>query len=401
MLCSFSRDIHNRYHVHEHTHHVDSALEIQQNAHHSCIYYIQSYCAIRARASFLSPLPCSPPWGIWSRSAAGCMVIKMGDAIKYDFGGDVHTGSDIMSLTPFIENVLPPSLPPPNAYRPMPNIPSFHLTSVLNSSSRAAPSSTQMPRLASHPPHLPPLCALSFEMYKSPSETNSNPLSSHTLPTPRPSCGAYRMSQTGNHSFHSINMSASKYSSESSLSSNFLSAVKSSTADYTNSATSQTPPHTPCTLNTSTYLRASSSTSSHQTTGSSSAVHIPSDTQSSLLPTSKNLIPITSPPMTSPNSNLTSDDLMGINGNLPELLHLPNDFLPTTKKLIDHKHGDKIWRYAVHFDRSLPEKNPTYSQMESFLEKINIFYEEANDNLTKCLLSFLKVHCLFLNFVIL
>ena len=61
--------------------------------------------------------------------------------------------------------------------------------------------------------------------------------------------------------------------------------------------------------------------------------------------------------MTSPNSNLTSDDLMGIiNGNLPELLHLPNDFLPTTKKLIDHKHGDKIWRYAVHFDRSLPEK---------------------------------------------
>jgi hypothetical protein len=94
--------------------------------------------------------------------------------------------------------------------------------------------------------------------------------------------------------------------------------------------------------------------------------------------------------------------LMGImNGNLPELLHLPNDFLPTTKKLIDHKHGDKIWRYAVHFDRSLPEKNPTYSQMESFLEKINIFYEEANDNLTKCLLSFLKVHCLFLNFVIL
>jgi len=111
---------------------------------------------------------------------------------------------------------------------------------------------------------------------------------------------------------------------------------------------------------------------------------------------------MTSHTMTSPNSNLTSDDLMGIiNGNLPELLHLPNDVLPTTKKLIDHKHWDKIWRYAVHFDRSLPEKNLTFSQMESFLEKINIFYEEANDNLTKCLLSFLKVHCLFLNFVIL
>ena len=40
MLCSFSRDIHNRYHVHEHTHHVDSALEIQQKAHHTAAYII-------------------------------------------------------------------------------------------------------------------------------------------------------------------------------------------------------------------------------------------------------------------------------------------------------------------------------------------------------------------------
>jgi hypothetical protein len=174
-------------------------------------------------------------------------------------------------------------------------------------------------------------------MYKSPSKTNSNPLSGHTLPTPRPSCGAYSMSQTGNHSLHAINMSASKYSSESSLSSIFMSAVKSSTAGYTNSAPSQTLSHTPCTLNTSTYSRASSLTSSHQTTGSSSAVHVPNDTQLSLLPTSRYQIP-----MTSPNSNLTSDDLMGIiNGKLPELLHLQNDFLPI-KKLIDQKHGNKI-----------------------------------------------------------
>ena len=40
VLCSFSRDIHNRYHVHEHTHHVDSALEIQQKAHHTAAYII-------------------------------------------------------------------------------------------------------------------------------------------------------------------------------------------------------------------------------------------------------------------------------------------------------------------------------------------------------------------------
>jgi hypothetical protein len=107
-------------------------------------------------------------WGIWSLSAAGCMVIKMGDAIKYDLGGDVCTWSDITSLTPRLQNVLPPSLPHPNAYHPMPNVPSFHLTSVFNSSSRAAPSSIQLPQPVPHPPHLPPLCVSSIAMYESP-----------------------------------------------------------------------------------------------------------------------------------------------------------------------------------------------------------------------------------------
>ena len=304
----------------------------------------------------------------------------------YDCGGDIHTGSDITSRTPHLQNVRPPSLLfPPNAYRPM-------------TSSRAPPSSTQWPRPAPCHPRLPPLCVPSVAMYEISSETNSNPPSGNTLPNPGLSCVAYRRSPTGNHSSHAINTPASKYSSASSLGSNFPSAVKSSTADYSISApTSLTPSHTPCTLNPSTYSRASSLTSSHQTTGSSSAVHVPHDTQSSLLPTSTNQIP-----MTSPNSNLSSDDLMGIiNGQLPELLPLPNDFLPAKKKFIDQKHGDKMWRYAVHFDRSLPEKNPSYSQMESFVEKINIFYEEANDNLTKCLLSHLMVRCLFVNFMIL
>ena len=61
------------------------------------------------------------------------------------------------------------------------------------------------------------------------------------------------------------------------------------------------------------------------------------------------------------------------------------------------KDGDMHYTLIEAFQK----KSPTYSQMESFLEKINIFYEEANDNLTKCLLSFLKVHCLFLDYVIL
>jgi hypothetical protein len=206
-------------------------------------------------------------------------------------------------------------------------------------------------------------------MHESPSGTNIIPPSGHTLPTPVLSCVAYRRSPTENHSSNPINTPASKYSSASSLGSGVPSAVKSSS-----SATSRT----------------SSLTSSHHTTGASSVVHVSSDTQSSLLPVSNN-----QQSMPSPNSNLTSDDLMGIiNGKLPELLPLPNDFLPAKKKFIDQSHGSKMWRYAVHFDRSLPEMNPSYSQMESFVEKINNFYEEANDNLSKCLLERLMVRCL-------
>ena len=37
------------------THIVDSALEIQQKAHHSCIYYIQSYCAIEEQEHHFCP----------------------------------------------------------------------------------------------------------------------------------------------------------------------------------------------------------------------------------------------------------------------------------------------------------------------------------------------------------
>ena len=82
-----------------------------------------------------------------------------------------------------------------------------------------------------------------------------------------------------------------------------------------------------------------------------------------------------------------------MNEESPALLYLPIDFLPTKKKQIDTNHGNKIWSYAVHFDRSLPEKDPNDSQMESFLRRINMLYEEVNDNLTKCLLSHLMVGC--------
>ena len=150
---------------------------------------------------------------------------------------------------------------------------------------------------------------------------------------------------------------------------------------------SHTPFHTPVDLNPSTDSTASSSTSSHQTMGESSAVHFAGYSLSSLLLTSKDLNPISTP-----NLSLPSYDMREImNGKLPELLYLLSDFLQTKKNQIDTNYGNKIWWYAVHFDRSLPEKDQNDSQMESFLRRINMLYEEVNNNLTKCLLSHLKV----------
>ena len=80
-----------------------------------------------------------------------------------------------------------------------------------------------------------------------------------------------------------------------------------------------------------------------------------------------------------------------MDGKPPKLLCLPSDFLPTKKKQIDKNHGMKICSYAVHFNRSLPEKNPNDLQIELFLSKINMLHEEINDDLTKCLLSHLMV----------
>ena len=75
--------------------------------------------------------------------------------------------------------------------------------------------------------------------------------------------------------------------------------------------------------------------------------------------------------ITTDETKLSSYDMIGImNGKLPDMLFLSNEFLPAKKNLIDERHGYKIWSYAVHFDQSRPEKNPDDFQMQSFLKKI-------------------------------
>jgi hypothetical protein len=62
-----------------------------------------------------------------------------------------------------------------------------------------------------------------------------------------------------------------------------------------------------------------------------------------------------------------ADDLNGtMDGIKSKWLFLPNDFLPAKKKLIDEYHCNENWKYAVHFDSSLPDKNPDDSQMQTF-----------------------------------
>jgi hypothetical protein len=53
-----------------------------------------------------------------------------------------------------------------------------------------------------------------------------------------------------------------------------------------------------------------------------------------------------------------------MNGKSPDLLYVPYDFLPKNKIHINEIDGSRVWTYAAHFDRSLPEENPDQSQIE-------------------------------------
>ena len=310
-----------------------------------------------------------------------------------------------------------PVLPPPHLshYHPLPVVPPFKSSSVLetiNTSTSSPqnepePSSMQVlpPALHSHhptqvlppplrpeqspPPITPPFYA-SKDQTGRPSTSNSNPSSTHTPTTVDHSYHYYRNHQPDIRSFHPPSGVVQSMNSFASTHSRATSKVKSAAVIYqTTPPTTMSPFHTPGVVDPSTYSEASSLTSSHQTTGTSSAVNYTSDSKTSSLQTlnDQHLI-------TTNDSNLSSHDMIGIiNGKPPDMLFLPNDFLPAKKKLIDERHGYKIWTYAVHFDRSLPDKNPDGVQMQSFLNKIMHFYEDIYDNLTKCLLSHLMVGC--------
>ena len=316
-----------------------------------------------------------------------------------------------------------PLLPPPHFshHHSPPVVPPFTSSSVLepiNASTSSSPqnepnpSSTQVlpPDLQSYhptqvlppplrpkqspPPIIPPFYASKDET-GDPSTSNSNPSSTHTPATVDHSYYYYRNHQPEIRPFHppsgvvrSMNSFASTHSRATFSNSILPSRVKSAAVIYQTAPTiTMSPFHTPGAVDPSTYSESSSLTSSHQTTGTSSAVNFTSDSKASSLQTSNDQHRITTN-----DSNLSSSDMIGImNGKPPEMLFLPNDFLPAKKKLIDERHGYKIWTYAVHFDRSLPDKNPDDVQMQSFLNKIMHFYEDIYDNLTKCLLSHLMV----------
>ena len=289
-----------------------------------------------------------------------------------------------------------PVLPPPHFshHHSPPVVPPFTSSSVLepiNASTSSSPqnepnpSSTQVlpPDLQSYhptqvlppplrpkqspPPIIPPFYASKDET-GDPSTSNSNPSSTHTPTTVDHSYYYYRNHQPEIRPFHppsgvvrSMNSFASTHSRATFSNSMLPSRVKSAAVIYQTAPTiTMSPFHTPGAVDPSTYSESSSLTSSHQTTGTSSAVNFTSDSKASSLQTSNDQHRITTN-----DSNLSSSDMIGImNGKPPDMLFLPNDFLPAKKKLIDERHGYKIWTYVVHFDRSLSDKNPDDVQMQ-------------------------------------
>ena len=288
---------------------------------------------------------------------------------------------------------LPPLFPPHHIYRnPPAAIKQFHAQSSM---ARTIDSATSMYSRESTLKSNVPSTVKSPVEYKSyiPPSTHS-PF--HITGPYNQSTHSRASSMTSSHQessmMHTVHSATSTCSRESALNSSILSKVPSLAEDKSCITPTMKPPiNRPCAFDQSTHSITSSLTSSHQT------IRTPSVVSSSELsmPTSYGQHHIATP-----NSNLTSSDMVGImNGKLPDLLYLPNDFLPTNRKHMNEIHGKKVWNYAVHFDRSLPEENPDDYQMGSFLTKLNSFYEEIHDNLTNCLLSHWKNPFIFSNIV--
>jgi len=293
------------------------------------------------------------------------------------------------NTNPSSMRILPPVIPPHHIYRnPPASIQQFHAQSDM---------ARTIDSTASTYSRESTLKSYVSSTVKSPAENKSYiPQSTHPhfhIPGPyNQSTHSRASSMTSSHQkssmTHTVHSATSTCSRESALNSSISSKVPSLAEDKSCVTPTMKPPiNIPGPFNQSSHSITSSLTSSHQT------IRTPSIASTSELsmPTSHGQHHIATP-----NSNLTSSDMVEImNGKSPDLLYLPNDFLPSNKKHITEIHGKRFWNYAVHFDRSLPEENPDDYQMGSFLTKLNSFYEEIHDNLTKCLLSHLMVGFFF------
>lgn len=280
---------------------------------------------------------------------------------------------------------LPPVIPPRHIYRNPPvSIQQFHAQSRMTCT--ADPRTSTYSRESTLKSNLP-------STVKSPVENQSHiPPSTHSpfhIPGPYyQSTHSRASSTTSSHQkssrTHTVRSATSTDSRESALNSSISSKVPSLAEDKSCITPTMRPPiNIPGPFHKSSQSITSSLTSSHQTIRTPSIVSAGEFS----MPTSHGQHHIATP-----NSNLTSSEMIGImNGKSPDLLYLPNDFLPSNKKHITEILGKRFWNYAVHFDRSLPEDNPNDYQMGSFLTKLNSFYEEIHDNLTRCLLSHLMV----------
>ena len=149
----------------------------------------------------------------------------------------------------------------------------------------------------------------------------------HTPTTVDHSYHYYRNHQPDIRSFHPPSGVVQSMNSFASTHSRATSKVKSAAVIFqTTPPTTMSSFHTPGVVDPSTYSEASSLTSSHQTTGTSSAVNYTSASKTSSLQTSHNQH------LTTDDLKLSSNDMVGIlNGNRPDMLFLPNDFLRTKK----------------------------------------------------------------------
>ena len=92
-------------------------------------------------------------------------------------------------------------------------------------------------------------------------------------------------------------------------------------------------------------------------------------------------------------SSATTNTRMGnasSSSTVQNIIHVQHDFLPQVRREINEDWARRMWEYAHHFSRVLPEKNPNDTHVEKYTVLLKLIWDDVRNQLVHFLLEYLE-----------